>query len=1146
MVDTKTSLDENSVYVWQDHYAKAAYASEAVVHLMGKEGFSSAEVQRLFLARSGFMSRLHLSKGVNSSDENRFLGAVLSKLALRGNPAMCSLRVERYILRKAQDEGLLVFEESVENGKIRFSCRPLMKDLDLMLRICCLPELLVDDGEVDLLLNHYEALLEEFASSKRFFRKLLSVLPDKRLALFVVPCSRLGPDYGKEVLEDEDQIDFVIQIPNLKRKTHLKIAIQLGESLKRSDKEGDWTVKRFGQMKPQYWESEVRKLADQISYALSDDVLDLAKRLRELPTEQKKAIEELISLPIAEAQLTQVISGLIYTSEKAEIAIGNPQNLDLVVVIEAIQETIRALSSLYSIPGAFEPRLVENCMESDLDYYTLPTGTSFSCASIVPRFIDSCPVSIRLDALPKSIKGGDSSTIIRNSLKFILNNVFRCKEFLLDQAELVEQMLSMRGTIGILKPGAGKRLACQMASILEPGITLVVVPTKYMALDQKYSLAAMGIHQCRDIFGADEEWQKSRDSMKRHESDILFLAADAMQDLGSMSQLIDSFSYAINFLVFDEAHCLSEWSHGFQTGYLNLVRRAKDWAPNGSNPSLVALTSVNSKLVLLDIMNELDVKDPQYIVESSSYDRSNLKFEIHKVNAENRMHVLVSALRATLREYGRKESNPKIPSGIVISAHEDDDDIGIANLSKSLGKYLNVPVGVSSLEPPKKFQRMGGSRVEWEKACQKALLQFKRNELPILVCTGEIANKLGKEDIRFTLHIGIPASLEEFYRQSCRAGHDGKQSSCLLFFFDDCENSGQKKVLTGREEYAQNGEQLDNEFPGRVMEKRILSRVILRLLVSAQSHSIGDEVDSEISVSSFPDRLFSINGELKVPSERKQKLLEKALYRLLLIGAIVSYERRPASFKVRVKISKAPYIYKNFRNYINRYELEGLAAPNQHDGNDSSYKNAVLRFGCRLIEYSYDRIKIRRAEDKSKMLLAAKDGQISIRRFQDCLHESMVPSEIEARLAAMASESRWSVLGELKGLDDLLGLLLVCYRELRQRPDDPMLRVIAGFCALAFPGTMLENNNFMDGFSSLKNSTSASYRADLARQIVSYAELLMPSKSGLILESIWQADPSLEISRLCYERSGHSSEICYSSLFKLVNGLLEALQAEGV
>jgi hypothetical protein len=149
-------------------------------------------------------------------------------------------------------------------------------------------------------------------------------------------------------------------------------------------------------------------------------------------------------------------------------------------------------------------------------------------------------------------------------------------------------------------------------------------------------------------------------------------------------------------------------------------------------------------------------------------------------------------------------------------------------------------------------------------------------------------------------------------------------------------------------------------------------------------------------------------------------------------------------------------------------------------------------------------------------------------------------------LAAIASESWWRVLEEVKGLDDQLGLLLACRRKLRLQSDDPVLRMIAGFCALAFSDTGQDQSDLMKGFCNLKNSTSTAYRADVARQIIFYADLLIPSQRDFILESIWKADPSLEISRLCYERSGFSSEICYSSLFKLVNGLSQAFKAEGV
>ena len=1149
MMDENTSLNENPGSIWHDHYSTAAYASQAVVHLISKEGFSSAEVRRLFQFRGGFMSRRNRLKEGSSSEDSRLLGAILSKLALRGNPAPCSLKVEHYILQKARDAGLLVFEKSIDNGKIKFSCTPSMKHFDLMLRICCLPELLVDDSEVDLLLRDYRSLLEDSEPAKLFFEKLTSILPDKRLALFVVPVRTLGQDFGKKILKSEGQVDFVIQIPNLKRKTFLRIAIELDESQNRSDTKDGWIVKRFGQMKQQYWESEVRKLADQVFYTLTDEVLTAAKHLRELPMEKKKAIQELISLPIAEAQLTQAIAGLIYRGEKGKIAIGNPQKLDLAVVIEAVREMIGELSSLYGITSAIELSLADDdSLEQDLEYFPFPKGTVLSCSSIVSRPLSSFGGSTQPDAIPRPINRGDSSANVRNNLRFILNNIFRIQDFREDQAELTEQILSLQGTIGLLKPGGGKTLAYQMASILQPGIALVIVPTIYSATEQEYNLGAMGIHRSETVFENDEEWvQKHQDSMERYESAIYFLAADTLLDRGCRSRLENIFSNRMNFLVFDEVHAMSEWSHRFQPEYLNLARWARDRCIiNGSKPSLIALTSSNSRLMHLDIMNEFGLMDLDCIVESESYDRNNLQYAIHNVNAKNRLQVLIATLRTTLQKYGWKGENPKIPSGLIICSHEDDEDVGPTSLSKSLGQYLNIPLEVCSLKPPKKFLRLGGSREDWRRTCCKAMLRFERNESPILVCSADTAVELNKEDIRFTLHTDMPASLDEFSRQSGNAGHDGMQSSCMILFSDDDVPSGHEAVSNMRDDGARNREPLSHEFPGRVMEKRILSQVILKMLLSAPSHNLGDKVDSEIFISSLPDRLFLIKDDLKVPSEWKQKLLEKALYRLLLIGAIEGYEKRPESFKVSIIIAEASYIYLRYKKYINRYENECMASLYLPKENASSYKNAAIQCGCRLIDYSYHKIKTKKAGDTAKMLQAAGVGQVSIENFQNYLHEFTEQSGGSARLAAIASESLWKVLEEIKGLDDLLVLLLVCRRRLRLQPDNSAVLITAGFCALAFPDTWQGQSDLVKGFCGLKNSTSTAYRADVARQIISYADSLMPSHRDLILKSIWQADPSLEISRLCYERSGFLSEICYLSLFKIVNGLSEVFKAEGV
>jgi len=1147
MMDALTYRRKSTNGDWQDDYSCACFASEAVIHLIDKNGFSSAEVRELFQIRGGFMSRLHQDKEDPSIDDSRLLGAVLSKLAQRGKPAPCSLMVEHHILKKAQDAGLLIFEESIECGRIKFSCMPLMKDLDLMLKICCLPELLIEDSEIDPILQDYEGLMEETGTRRQFYKKLISALPDRRLALFVVPGESLGQDLGNGTSKFEDRVDFFIQIPNLKRKKILRIAIQLEESSDYFEKDDGWTVKRFGRILPQYWESEIRKLADQISHSIPEDILTAARQLREMPLEKKSPIQDLISLPIAEAQLTQAIACLIHMGEKKEIIIGNPQKLDLAVVAEAVRETICALSSLYGIPCSIKLNLADDSVEPDLRYYSIPTGADVPFSCIISRPICSIRGPIKLDAIPRSINRGDLKVNIRKSLKSVLNNIFRIQEFKEDQIELIEQMLSLQGSIGLLKPGGGKTLAYQFASILQPGNTLVIVPSWHMAINQEFDLIEAGIHNSKVIFKLENDREQNTwDSKDWHESSILILAVDALQGPDWRTRLNDIFSNRISFLVFDEIQALSEWSNGFRPEYLNAVRWARDnCAIRGSKPSSIALTSSGSRLLLLDIIKELELDDLDCIIESTSYDRENLQYEIYSVNAKKRMPVLISALKAALRENAGLEKNLRVPvaCGLVICAHEDDEEMGLISISKSLTSYLDMPVGVCSLKPPKKFLRLGGLKEEWLRASCKALLQFKRNELPILVCSTDIAIELSKKDIRFTLHADLPASLDEFYRQSSRAGYDDVKSSCIILSSDDCNSSEIEDISDKWNSGIRNSVPLAEEFPGKAMEKRILGWVVSKLRSSSPGHAIGEKVDTEIFISSLP--FFTKDG-LKLSSEFKQRLLEKALYRLLILGAIESYALKTGSFGVTAIITDPAYIYKNYKKYISRYETERLTALYIPKENSSLYPNSILKCGCRLIDYAYHEIRARKKSDSARMHNALEEGQKSLQNFLDCMHDLVEKSEIEGKLTQLDLESPWRVLDDIKGLENLLGLYLACQKKIKSQLCTPVYRMISGFCVSAIFNKWQMNGDFPEGFGSFRDSTAEASRADMCRLIFTYAELLMPSQKEAILKSIWQTDPSLEISRLCYEKSESSNEVSYSSIFELVDGILGTLEAEGV
>jgi ATP-dependent DNA helicase RecQ len=351
--------------------------------------------------------------------------------------------------------------------------------------------------------------------------------------------------------------------------------------------------------------------------------------------------------------------------------------------------------------------------------------------------------------------------MVKVDLKGALRTFFGFDSFKGKQEEIISNVLNGNNTFVIMPTGGGKSLCYQLPALLSEGTAIVVSPL--IALMKNQVDAIRNISDDENIAHflnsslTKTEINKVKTDIQKGNTKLLYVAPESLIKQENIDFLT---SVNISFFAIDEAHCISEWGHDFRPEY----RRLRDIFEKISSVPIIALTATATPKVQFDIQKNLTMLDA--VVFKSSFNRDNLYYEIRpKVDVEKEI------IRYIRSKQGK--------SGIIYCLSRKK----VEELSELL--QLN---GINAL--PYHAGLDAATRGKHQD-------MFLMEDTSIIVATIAFGMGIDKPDVRFVIHHDIPKSLESYYQETGRAGRDGGEGECVVFYsYKDIEKL--EKFLHGK------------------------------------------------------------------------------------------------------------------------------------------------------------------------------------------------------------------------------------------------------------------------------------------------------------------------------------------------------------
>ncbi|OIR57716.1 MAG: RecQ family ATP-dependent DNA helicase [Amphiamblys sp. WSBS2006] len=334
-----------------------------------------------------------------------------------------------------------------------------------------------------------------------------------------------------------------------------------------------------------------------------------------------------------------------------------------------------------------------------------------------------------------------------------LQQIFKNKSFRENQRGAINAALAREDVFVIMPTGGGKSLCFQLPAVIGRGVTVVVTPLLSLMQDQIKNMVgkrvvALGLNST--LTKKEVELSYTELCTEKPSCKLFYVTPELVMSSNRFQDVLENLysRRLIERFVIDEAHCVRQWGAEFRKEYGELRKLREQYA----DVPIMALTATATKSVQEDVIASLGIAGCTRFWQS--YNRKNLSYAVYPKTGDVEQDIVAFI----------NSSFPGKSGVIYCTAKADCEDLAQSLCVKYRLKARFYHAGLEA-----------GDRETVQR-------EWTTNAVQIIVATIAFGMGIDKPDVRFVIHYSMPKNLEGYYQETGRAGRDGLESSCVMYY----------------------------------------------------------------------------------------------------------------------------------------------------------------------------------------------------------------------------------------------------------------------------------------------------------------------------------------------------------------------------